>query len=308
MRYAAYGHTLESAFLLPELSETDGTRCDFAIGGGSMDPCPPATPALSPLSPRRRPWLQVEASPLGRLLKFGRTASFEVRGDGATILVHAGHGAGRGLNDTVRHLLLDQVLPLAISHNGALVLHGSAAIVEGQAVACVGPGGAGKSTLTASLARAGGAVLADDALVVDEAEGRVTVQSSYPGLRLWPDAAAFVDGGAAPAVAAYTDKRRLGRADGLSFLAGGARLARIYVIQPRATRHPRVDVLSKRDAAMAVLTHSYVLDASDAGRLAGQLSAACRVIGAVPVRALRYPRQFDRLAEVRDAIRRDLRA
>lgn len=310
MRYAAYGHTFDSALALPELPEradAGDAAPDVSIRAASTLPAAPSTRGSTPRPRGREPWLRVAAAAEGYLLRFGRATTFGLSRDAGTVLTCI-ERRDVGLTDTVRHLLVDQVLPLALSHRGRLVLHGSAVVIDGRAVAFVGPGGAGKSTLTASLAAGGAAVLADDALVTGADGAAATIHASYPALRLWPDAAAGVGGGAAPPVAGYTEKRRLGRGEGLAFVADAAPIARLYVVGPRAARRPRIDALSKREAVMALLTHSYVLDTSAAERLGEQLNAACRLVDAVPVRALTYPRRFDRLPEVRDAILRDLRA
>jgi hypothetical protein len=306
VRYAAYGHVIDSVIDLPELADAGDAVPDIAIRCAARGSFPSAVVRERSATRRRArgPWLQVEPRADSFALRFGSAAVFSLSRDAGTIVAHH-HGARP--SETARHLLLDQVLPLALSHRGHLVLHGSGVIVDGRAVAFVGPGGAGKSTLAASFGRAGGAVLADDALVIDTTGAGAVAHASYPGIRLWPDAVETTLGGVdVPRVADYTEKRRVDRTQQVSFLDRAQTIARMYVVQPRSAREPRIEALSKRQAVIALLTHSYVLDVGDASRLAAQLGAACRILDRIPVRALSYPRRFDRLPDVRAAIRRDV--
>ncbi|MGE3177916.1 MAG: hypothetical protein AB7O32_10640 [Vicinamibacterales bacterium] len=345
--YAAYGRVLASAYVLPELAgAADGSvsRAALTIAAVTRGPFAGPESASNPSHPREArggddpladplddPWLTVERTAGGFLLHFGATATFSLSQDATRVgLHHAGP-----LSDDLRHLLIDQVVPLALAHQGALVLHASALVVDGKAVALVGPSGAGKSTLAASLVHDGCALLADDALVVEMGEpagprelgelgetGKLgelggpwgngaVAQPSYPGLRLWPDVLADVAGGGEPPpVASYTEKRRVvpGRS---GFVCEPRALFRLYVIdeedheQP-AHEQPAVVPLSHREAAMALLQHSYVLDPGDTARLRAQFRAACDLLDRVAVRRLKFPRVLDRLPEVRACLRSDL--
>ena len=107
-------------------------------------------------------------------------------------------------------------------------------------------------------------------------------------------------------VASYTDKRRLGPHHGLRFCHEEAPVARIYVLTDETVDDPVVASLSRRDAVMALLSQSFVLDGLDGPRLAAQLAWISELTGTVPVRVLRRPRDLGRLAAVRRAVYRDL--
>jgi hypothetical protein len=65
--------------------------------------------------------------------------------------------------------------------------------------------------------------------------------------------------------------------------------------------------LSGRDALMAVVAHTFTLDASDTSRAADQLDRAHALCCDVSVKRLQYPRHFDMLADVREVILADAR-
>lgn len=91
--------------------------------------------------------------------------------------------------------LLGPVLGYVLRHRGVLALHASAVVMGGVAVAFVGPGGAGKSTLAAALGRAGLPVLTDDVLAIRRQEERWTGWPAYDHLRLWGESESLLFGG-----------------------------------------------------------------------------------------------------------------
>lgn len=88
-------------------------------------------------------------------------------------------------DDTIRHFLVDDVLPELLAASGALVLHGAAVVFEGGAVVLLGGSGMGKSTLSALLSRRGFPLLADDCVVIDPIADGYLVQPGSCSVRLW---------------------------------------------------------------------------------------------------------------------------
>lgn len=328
MLYTVYGHLLTAPFDLPMLPAANGPLADMAPHiairlderpapvavwdiderfGADADVEEPAREGIVGVGAvEDEPWLRVGRSAGGFVLQFGQRVSFWVSHDAARVVVHD----RAPLSEAVLHLLVDQVIPLALAHAGALVLHASGVLIDGRVVALFGPSGTGKSTLTGSLAAGGSRVLADDALAIELRGGateRVALACpAYPALRVWPDVlSASGHAESAPFVADYTEKRRV-PLPASQFVAEPHPLRRLYLLEPDEAPSPRVVRLSKRAAVMAILTHSYVLDAGDAGRLTAQLVTACAVVVAADVRAISFPRDLDRLAAVRAALRRDL--
>jgi hypothetical protein len=80
-------------------------------------------------SPDGTLWTQFFRMGAGYLLRFPELADFEVSADGRSV---KGWPALGVTPTTVEHLYLNQVLPLALSRQGELVLHGSAVDIGGQ--------------------------------------------------------------------------------------------------------------------------------------------------------------------------------
>lgn len=299
MMYRAYGRVLESDQALPELETAAAPCADLRLIWDARVHAPPDVrwATLWRFSDGE-PWVTAARASNTHHFRFARFAEFRVS---PSLIEMAPRG--RVDDSTLRHLLLDQVLPLALASQGALVLHASAVSVDGRAVLFAGRAGAGKSTLAALLARDGAPVLADDGVLLEESQdGVLQAVPSYPGLRLFPDSSAAVHLDAPAAhLAGYTRKRRVVAASepGL-FRSTPAPLGRIYVLSPGPDL--AIDRVSRRDAAMAIVRHAYRADIEDPLGLRQQLDGIARCSGALDVWALTCPRDFSRAAEVARAI------
>ena len=276
-----------------------------------------ASPSPAPLSDSRpspdglsaQPVLEARSPDLF-LLRFDGLADFEI-GTGVPVTISPRPEPGTG-QETLEHLLLDQVLPRVLAHRGAVVLHAGAVQVDGFLVAYVGETGRGKSTLTASFDLAGHHALSDDGLVVTCTGDRVLAAPTYPSLRLWPDAleGVFASPPQVAPMAHYSTKRRVLRDVGLSSPGDPASLKALYVLgEPASDCHDvSLDPLSEREAVMAVIGNTFQLDTSDKTRASRLFEQAAQVARHLPAFELHYPREFARLGEVRAAILRHVRS
>jgi pimeloyl-ACP methyl ester carboxylesterase len=212
---------------------------------------------------------------------------------------------------TLRHLLLDQVLPLALSRSGRLVLHASAVhIPRLGSVAFVGPTGCGKSTLAAALGLRGCHVVTDDCLVVDHSEkSRETPGSmavpGYPGLRLWRDSARGLglERDAAANVAHYTAKRRLVTA-AVKFRTSPSPICALFVLgrRRRPAEPARTRALGSRDRFMSLAPYTYVMDIEDRRQLSQMFRSLATLAADVPIVRLSVPDSRRRVLETADVV------
>jgi hypothetical protein len=258
--------------------------------------------------PDDTPWLLLGKQENRYLLRFPDMADFSVSQDGRE--VHCELGPGIPV-ETLRHLFLDQVMPLLLSRKGQLVLHGSAVSTSKGAIAFVGRTGSGKSTLACSFSEKGIAVLTDDCLLVREELGCLTAVPSYPGVRLWPETADAILGERRnwADVAHYTKKKRLDGNGGIRFCNRPARLSRIFFLpQPqeaeRATE-TRIEPLSPRDAMVELVKYTYLMDVTDRSWLRSEFERLGRVALQPLFYRLIFPRDLSQLAKVRQAILSD---
>ena len=306
--YRLYGSVLASNCPLPELTPVDGQDPEWEF---RLSPArPPGSVSDCWLHHYRLPdgdiWLSSARRQSGYLLRFPDLADFFVSAAGARINCYPVPAAPV---ETTRHLLLDHVLPLLLELRGRLALHASAVAGPGGAIAFVGATGQGKSTLSASLAQEGYALLTDDCLALEEQEGRFLATASYPGLRLWPDAVAsvFAEGTASSPVAHYTAKQRLGPDHGrLRFRAAPVPLGWLYVLAPMEVAHPAAPTtmtpLAPPEAFSELVKHTYRLEVADRERLKREFDRLSRLAVEPRVFRLAYPRDLSRLSSVREAI------
>jgi hypothetical protein len=94
-----------------------------------------------------------------------------------------------GVDETLlKPSLLGTAMSVLLQQRGFLVLHASAVVIAGKAVAFMGYSGAGKSTTASAFVNQGYALLTDDVLAIQLSQGYPEVVPSYPTIKLLPDA------------------------------------------------------------------------------------------------------------------------
>ncbi len=299
--------TIHSNIPLPELppGNRSGAQCIFWLSDARVQQPVASGWYHQWVLPNGEEWLAFARQGSDYLLRFPNIGDFLISADGAEIRCCPQPGTPL---DTLRHLFLDQVVPLLLSKQGHLVLHASAVAAPQGALGFVGASGQGKSTLALSFAKRGFPVLADDCLLLEEKCGQLIATPSYPGLRVWPEALAALvrDGAALPRVAHYTTKKRLGLTEvGLPVSAGSLPLRRMYfLVPPDKAQQTSVtsERLSPREAFMEMLKYAYLLDVNDRERLRGQFDRLGRASALSAFYRLAFPRRLLLLPSVQDAI------
>jgi hypothetical protein len=302
--YSVCDVAIESNVPLPELSPIESREPEFtfALNSGQAhcwDDCVWVYRWYEDA-----PWLLLGKQDDEYLLRFPDLADFTISKDTKRISC-CPHTVAT--SDTIRHLLLDQVIPLLLSKQGRLVLHGSAVLTPHGAVGFLGETGRGKSTLASSFSEKGAPVLTDDCLLVKEADGQLLAVPSYPSLRLWPEAADALFGQETPLVevAHYTEKKRVDGNVGLSFCTEPAALRRIYFLAPADESEGKsvsIVPLSVRDACIELVKFTYLIDVTDRERLRQHFERLSRVAALPLFHRLSFPHDFSLLPAVHRAI------
>ena len=247
-------------------------------------------------------WTEFYRNRDGYLLRFPDFADFEVSADGTVVTSYPTPECD---GDTLEHLFVNQLTPLALSRQGQPTFHASVVTIGDGAVAFLGQSGAGKSTLAATFALGGGAFLTDDALIIDEGDDDCVVQPSHASLRLWDDSVAAVIGDDIKrgSPISYTPKTRLLAGEKLNFRSKPTRLLAAYVLDAQDGGSITISPLTGMHRYMGWLNNSFLLDTEDQDLMKQHFEWTHRVSGKVPTFALVYPHDYGKLSDVSDALR-----
>lgn len=235
-------------------------------------------------------------------LRFPDLADFQLQMNPNLIVVAANASAD---DNTLEHLLVDQVLPRFLSHKEHLMAHASAVTLVGRHALFLGPSGWGKSTLAGLLQRDGHAIHSDDCVQLRISNGRCEALPTYPSLRLYSDSveALFPAIPTISRVASYTEKLRISRNLDES-ASGPVPVDRIFLLgnPSEGGAEPSISQLTPSQAIQALIAHSFRLDLGDRGGNAGHFARCAAVVNAVPAFRLDYRRDFDQSTGLLNAI------
>jgi hypothetical protein len=208
--------------------------------------------------------------------------------------------------------LLGPILGFYLRLLGTVSLHASVFVSNGAAVALAGPAGGGKSTLIASLGRAGFTVMNEDVAPLRERPGGFVVLPGYPLIRLWPASVEHLFGSrdAMPQLTPSWDKRSWSRQQGgLRFGEEPVPLKAIYLLAAREDRAaPRIEALAPRDAMIGLVTNTYVNYLLSREQRGAEFGLLGRLVASIPVRRLVPHADITRLPELCDCVLRDAAA
>ncbi|MBE0625928.1 MAG: hypothetical protein IH606_14065 [Burkholderiales bacterium] len=246
-------------------------------------------------------WTQFFRTDAGYLLRFPDLADFQVSPDGQSVSCIP---APNVADAAALHLYLNQVRPLMLSRQGKLVFHASAVEVAEGAVAFVAASGSGKSTLAASFASGGFRFLTDDGLVLEASEAGYLVSPGHPSIRLWEDSeAALIPSGAQTAQAlAYSSKSRILAGPELAFCDMPRLLRRVYFLSDAGASEIAFERLTAAEALIEWVKQSFLLDIEERPVLASHFDSLAVLAGQPMAYRLDFPRRFDALESVRQAI------
>lgn len=247
------------------------------------------------------PWAYFYHHVNGYLVRFPGLADFLISANGMAVEATPVPNVSK---QTVEHLYLNQVLPLALSRQFKLALHASAIEIGNFAVAFMGFSGQGKSTLAASFATSGYRFLTDDHLQLEKGAAGYVIHPSHPSIRLWDDSRRLVmpeTARAAPAVD-YTPKARLLADDEVAYCDVPRPLRCMFFLGEGHTNNVSIEPVSARDAMVETAKHSFLLDVDEREMLSHHFGQLTELAKSLKFFRLDYPRRYEALPQVRDAV------
>jgi len=213
------------------------------------------------------------------------------------------------LEDTTTYLL-GPIMGFVLLLRGLVCLHASAIAIGDEAIALVGPAGAGKSTTAAAFSDRGYGVLAEDVLTLDDGSDQFLVRPAYPCIRLWPTSVRALYGNAnhLPKLTPNWDKCYLDLTTSpQQFQREPLPLAAIYELGERCEerRAPFIEPVGHSAGLMSLIANTYVTKLIDKQMRARQFDVLTRVLNNVPLRRVTPHRDAARIPELCDSILND---
>jgi hypothetical protein len=228
--------------------------------------------------------------------------TFLVTPDGRQVMAAPGHPAPWRW----QRYLIGQALPLAAVLQGIEVLHASAVVIDGLAVAFAGASFAGKTTLAMALLQRGAELVCDDVLAIEPAAGEAVLAHPGPAvvnLRHQPHVAVQALDGALTEVGRDAEAVR----GQVRTVAGVTPLAALYILDRGSGSESLEFAPAPGSEARLILASSFNFIVMTADRLHRQLDVCARLANRAEVAVLRVPAEtgpaelasviFDRMRE-----------
>lgn len=295
--YSAFGGRVCSDVFLPELPSTDAGAADWTLHHTEQRPPQPRGQLLG-ASAKGGCEVALWRTYSGYRLRHTCVGEFDISRDGASITCWR----DKNVSDVqVQNDVVGRILPLVFHVQGALCLHASAVVVDGNAIAFAADPRLGKSTLAYALVRAG-ALLGSDDVVVVQTHPRVVMRRGVEHLRLRADVTERLACEEVSRRSALDGKDVVQFSEVSRVAEREVPLAAIYLLAPFAARRRQDSVsrmrVQERAATMLLVRHARmgrVLCGTDGGEM---LVRAAAVTRQVPVYALHVERDLARINQV----------
>ena len=310
-RFTYFNHIIESDIALPELTELTGAVTKSVVPDVSLQVSADQSEFF-----RDREWLHHWPSPDQDVaLSFARgndtlfihfpvLARFTIRKNGQLVTCYTGSSLAPA---TIRHLLLDQVLPRLFAHYYSyIVYHASFLSVNGKGICFLADSGWGKSTIAAGMGAAGNTILNDDCIGISMKDQVPFGTAPYYGIRLLPDSIEHLGESlrnSEEAVAEYTSKKRIRleqlHSDGENNLPLKAFFLLSSPEEVRECSEAEVRPVGGLHAMKALLKNTFCLDVHDQQWQKDHFKQVSALVASgLPIYSLRYPRDYKTLPEV----------
>ncbi|AZV56472.1 hypothetical protein [Clostridium sp. AWRP] len=176
--YIAFGLVIKSDIKLPELIQLEAqnvdTTVDINIKIAQVSECIKDSKIKS---------IFYEASLNEYLLKVDGIAKYYVK-EGKNIIIEPNENS---CEEDIRVFLLNSVFAVVLQQRGFLVLHASAAVVDGKAVIFSGISNSGKTAIALSLYDKGYGLICDEICPIKIENGKAMIFGGIPQLNVWQD-------------------------------------------------------------------------------------------------------------------------
>jgi len=195
---------------------------------------------------------------------------------------------------TIEHLLVDQVLPRLLAHEGHLLLHACAVNVDGRTLLFLGKSGWGKSTLAALFHQAGYRLYSDDCVLLKRKELEWQALATYPSLRLYEDSMEnhFPANTASSPVSEHSEKQRISLKPCLDEKIAPVHAMYFLSSPDTAGNDIAITPMMPASTCIELIHRSFQLDVADPVHSRKLMASAAALTSSVPAFRLSYPHDF----------------
>jgi len=246
-----------------------------------------------------RKWITPDGDELGEVrrvdggfrVNYFDFADFFVSEDGSESRILARYSESP---DAIEHIYRNQIVPMALSRQGKLVMHASAIAVADQCVAFVGVSGRGKSTLAASFASIGFPFLTDDGLVVSVINGVHCGSPRHAIVNLRDASKQHFERVATVPLTLLPSGFKWSMRSGaqMPHCEHTLPLTKLYFLGEGGADDVHIEKTRQHEAIRLLLSNSFVLDTTDKAALQVHFGQISQLVANVPCFALDYPRDF----------------
>jgi len=312
VKYEISGITVKSNIDFPQLNSVNNREADisFHLENKELDENRVFDFIKNYKLSNGRVWLSIEKYKSSYIFRFPNIADFLLSGEKQMIFCNPNSKISK---NTVRHLFINQIVPLYLASKGHFVIHSSAVSINGKGVVFLGKSRAGKSTLASIFCKNGYKLITDDFLLTKYKNGLHAVPS-YPAIRLSNQTIDFLFN-KIPKVFTnhdFTDKKWL-KADGkiIKYSNKVVPIQRIYILASNSKKLDKSPVTIKKcspkDSLTDLLHNCFFIDSSDSKLIESNFNYCALTLKSDIIRKLTYKKEFSVLSEVKDKILKDIR-
>ena len=236
------------------------------------------------------------------ILRFENAVDFLISPKGDLIQYHV---FGSYTNNHTQSALFNQVIPMVMNLRGTEVLHASSILSLKGAVAFIGNGGYGKSTLAAGLVQAGLQLLSDDVVPLIFYGKELWTSSGLPRMGLWPHARQLLTPNGK---ADDNPDKSLFKLTSTQYKSGNFPLKHIYFLNPsNKTTNTKIIPMETQETFIELTRAAHRLDLTDNAMLKRQFIVLHQVAELITAKKLIYPFDIPNIEELCQAVLFDLK-
>lgn len=192
--------------------------------------------------------------------------------------------------------LYAQVLPLAATLQGLELLHASAVVMHGRAVAFVARSGTGKTSLAVHLTALGARLLTDDVLALEFSDGTVVAHAGAPMANVAEEQLELLSPVCRARLGEQVGKSDKAHLELVNLPSEPIPLGAVFLLERLHTTERIVFDTGDRPDARRLLAGAFIAHITSPARLINQLNVCAEVAARVPIFEMRAPARLSATA------------